>query len=98
MKVYVGVENYGKIEQAEITLGDLIIFVGNNNSGKTLMMQLIYGVLKELTTSYNAKNVQGLIEKGDSIQFGKEWFDNLERDINQYLFFHLRLLCKKGFI
>lgn len=97
MKIYLGVENYGKIEQAEITLGDLIIFVGNNNSGKTLMMQLIYGVLKELTTSYNAKNVQGFIAKGNSIQFGKEWFDNLERDINQYLLENKEVIVQKTF-
>lgn len=44
MNVSIGVENFGKIEKAEITLGRLILLVGENNSGKTYMMQLLYGV------------------------------------------------------
>ena len=34
MIVSIGVEHFGKIEKAEITLGRLILFVGENNSGK----------------------------------------------------------------
>lgn len=44
MKVIIGVENFGKIKKAEITLGRLLLFVGENNSGKTFMMQLLYGI------------------------------------------------------
>lgn len=85
MKIFIGVENYGKIKQAEIELGNLTIFVGNNNSGKTLMMQLMYGVLGELTESYEAGKVDGAIVEGDEIRFGQKWFENLEQDINHYL-------------
>ena len=44
MTISIGVEGFGKIEKAEITMGRLILFVGENNSGKTYMMQLLYGV------------------------------------------------------
>lgn len=38
------VRNFGKIKKADIDLSDFVIFVGENNSGKTYLMQLIYGV------------------------------------------------------
>ena len=38
------IKNFGKIKKADIDLSDLVIFVGENNSGKTYLMQLIYGV------------------------------------------------------
>ena len=52
----VHVRNFGKIEKADINLSDLIIFVGENNSGKTYLMQLIYGLFSffyELGTDLN---------------------------------------------
>ena len=39
------IRNFGKIESADIDLGNLTIFVGENNSGKTYIMQLIYGLI-----------------------------------------------------
>lgn len=48
MTIKIGVEQFGKIEKAEITLGRLILFVGENNSGKTYMMQLLYGVISAI--------------------------------------------------
>lgn len=38
------VRNFGKIAKADIDLSDLVVFVGENNSGKTYLMQLIYGI------------------------------------------------------
>ena len=40
------VENFGKIKSACIELNGYSIFVGDNNSGKTYLMQLIYGVIE----------------------------------------------------
>lgn len=37
------VENYGKIKKAEIQLADLVLFVGDNNSGKSYLTSLIWG-------------------------------------------------------
>ena len=38
------VRGFGKIESADIDMSNLVIFVGENNSGKTYLMQLIYGL------------------------------------------------------
>ena len=37
------VKNFGKIKEAEIELSDLVLFIGDNNSGKSYLMTLIYG-------------------------------------------------------
>ena len=47
----VHVRNFGKIESADIDLSNLTIFVGENNSGKSYLMQLIYGFLDFFNTS-----------------------------------------------
>ena len=41
----VHVRNFGKIESADIDISGFSIFVGENNSGKTYLMQLIYGMI-----------------------------------------------------
>ena len=48
MVFHLKVKNFGKIEYADISLSNFVVFVGNNNSGKTMMMQLIYGIRDEL--------------------------------------------------
>ena len=48
MKLFVYVKNFGKIREAKIDISNFTIFVGNSNSGKTYMMQLIYGILDRL--------------------------------------------------
>jgi len=47
------VRNFGKIESADIDMSNLTIFVGENNSGKTYIMQLIYGVIDSLIVNSN---------------------------------------------
>lgn len=41
----VHVTDFGKIEKADIQVSPLTLFVGDNNSGKSYMMTLIYGLL-----------------------------------------------------
>ncbi len=84
MELLFGVSNFGKIEHAEITLSDFTLFVGDNNSGKTFVMQLLYGVLKELR---NAKPVlKGIEEHGEKeLTYGVEWLKNVETQMNDYL-------------
>ena len=38
------VENYGKIKSAEIEIAPLTLFVGDNNSGKSYLMSLLWGI------------------------------------------------------
>lgn len=47
------VRNFGKIESADIDMSNFTIFVGENNSGKTYLMQLIYGVIDSLIVNAN---------------------------------------------
>ena len=56
------VENYGKIKFAEIEVAPLTLFVGDNNSGKSYLMSLLWGIQKY--------GVEGLI--------GKEFVDTEE--------------------
>ncbi len=42
----VHVTDFGKIESADIQIAPLTFFLGDNNSGKSYMMTLIYGLLK----------------------------------------------------
>lgn len=39
------VEKFAKIKSADIRLSPLICFVGDNNSGKSYMMSLLWGIL-----------------------------------------------------
>ena len=48
MRVVLGIEDFGKLKTAKVTLGGCSVFIGNNNSGKTYIMQLLYGVMKNL--------------------------------------------------
>lgn len=41
----VHVENFGKIKKADIEVAPLTLFLGDNNSGKSYIMTLIYGLL-----------------------------------------------------
>lgn len=50
MSLFFCVKNFAKIEEAKIDISNFTIFVGNNNSGKTKLMELIYGVLREICT------------------------------------------------
>lgn len=84
MELLFGVSNFGKIEHAEITLSDFTLFVGDNNSGKTFVMQLLYGVLKELRNAKPVlKGIEGHGEK--ELTYGVEWLKNVETQMNDYL-------------
>ncbi|MED4870069.1 AAA family ATPase [Geobacillus stearothermophilus] len=37
------VERFGKIKQGEIDIAPLMLFVGDNNSGKSYLMSLLWG-------------------------------------------------------
>ena len=39
------VENFAKITKAEIELSSFMCFVGDNNSGKSYLMSLLWGIL-----------------------------------------------------
>jgi len=75
------------VEAADISLDDLVVFVGNNNSGKTMVMQLIYGIRKELENF--PVPVSGVKQSELNGQYlircDRDWFRELELQVNRYL-------------
>lgn len=49
MHLWVGVKNFAKIESARICTDGFTLLAGQNNSGKTFLMQLVQGVSERLT-------------------------------------------------
>lgn len=84
MKVSIGVEHFGKIEKAEITLGRLILFVGENNSGKTYMMQLLYGVTSTIIR-HSRLTMKKCEEDEERYLIDSESIAAWENSINEYL-------------
>ena len=87
MVLHLLVKNFGRVEAADIALDNLVVFVGNNNSGKTLIMQLINGIREELGKfSVPVSGVKKSDMNGQClIRCDQEWFRKLELQINSFL-------------
>lgn len=88
--LHIMIKNFGKVESADIALNDLVVFVGNNNSGKTMVMQLIYGIREKLR---NFPVTDTGVKKSDLngqylIRCAQDWFRAIEVQINDYLAEH----------
>lgn len=57
------VENYGKIEKAELEVSPLTLFVGDNNSGKSYLLSLIWTLFSGQGESIICKGTQELLEQ-----------------------------------
>ena len=93
------VKNFGKIEYADISLSNFVVFVGNNNSGKTMMMQLIYGIRDELMhLSVPAMGIDHS-NLGDQylIRIADTWFKEVEIYVNTYLSEHKNQIIQNIF-
>lgn len=64
------VEDYGKIKSAEIEVAPLTMFVGDNNSGKSYLMALLWGIEK---FGVEALIGEKYVETRESIEL-VEWF------------------------
>lgn len=84
MKYYIGVSEFGKINHAEIEISNFAIFLGNNNSGKTYLMQLLYGVLLNLEQFHFSSDLLNISIR-DEVILENQWFIQLESEINEYL-------------
>ena len=87
MRTKIKVKEFARIESGIVYLDDFLLFVGDNNSGKTLLMELIYGIV-ELMRSWKAdwNNVK-MTEREDVkfVRFDQEWYKDVEDKINLYL-------------
>ena len=81
------IKNFGKVKSADILLNDMVVFVGNNNSGKTMVMQLIYGIRKELHDfPVTISGIRRSELNGEYlILCARDWFREVELQINDYL-------------
>lgn len=61
MLIWLGVKNFGKIEDARICINKFTVLVGPNNSGKTFLMQLAHGINDEITDLVDASDIKELI-------------------------------------
>ena len=75
------VENYGKIEKAELEISPLTLFVGDNNSGKSYLLSLIWTLFSGQGESSICKGMKGLLEQ----KFSKLYSDLKNLLINQNL-------------
>lgn len=87
MGIRVDVRKFAKIERASVKTGDFSLFVGDNNSGKTLMMELIYGIINRISDWKAEIGCAKITEMEDItyIRFSREWFAEIESSINSYL-------------
>lgn len=87
MRTKIKVKNFAKIEKGTIYLDDFLLFVGDNNSGKTLLMELLYAIV-ELIRKWKAdcSNVKMTeTEYVKYIRFDQNWYKEVEKKINLYL-------------
>ena len=56
-------KNLGPINEAELELGDLTIIAGRNNTGKTYVAYTLYGFLKIWSTSIQASELLGELDR-----------------------------------
>ncbi len=76
LSIRVDVRKFAKIEKASVKIGDFSLFVGDNNSGKTLMMELIYGIISKISDWNVEIGCAKITEMEDItyIRFSSEWF------------------------
>ena len=84
MEVYMNVRNFGKIKEARINISNFTVFVGNNNSGKTQLMELIYAVIKRVSALVPESDLP-VIGHMDAFHVGDEEIRKLNQWVNGYL-------------
>ncbi len=87
MVLHVILKNFARVKEADIALNNLVFFVGNNNSGKTMVMQLIYGIRKELELFPVSGEKARTSELNGQflVRCDREWFEEAQSRINSYL-------------
>lgn len=76
------VENFGKIRSASVELNGYSIFVGDNNSGKTYLMQLIYGITDALKS---IRNFESTLFKDFPFKVDLSNLNQFQQDVNNWL-------------
>ncbi|MDE7414891.1 MAG: ATP-binding protein [Lachnospiraceae bacterium] len=91
------VEKFGKIESADIEVAPMTLFVGDNNSGKSYIMTLIYGLIN---IALYAKQYEIRTESEDyirCIKFVDRIHDNTDYMVNSFKSIEMTLDEMKAF-
>ncbi len=86
--MYFSVKDFGKIKEARVNISNFAIFVGNNNSGKTQLMELIYTVIKRVSELRPDIQIPQ-IQDADAYRVGKQEISLLNKWVNEYLRQHI---------
>ena len=63
MSYQVNVENFGKIKKAKVEVSPLTFFVGDNNSGKSYLLTLLWGLQSEKLIQVLTRNIEKIDKK-----------------------------------
>lgn len=100
------VENFAKIRKVDVNISGYTLFVGHNNSGKTMLMQLIYGILDAFTSSVAewdeiASDIFDYLipaNKADvRIDVNAEFYCKIQNCLNKWLDQHIEEIIFKTF-
>lgn len=67
------VENLAKIKQADVAVTQLMCFVGNNNSGKSYLMSLLWGILMYGRELFPSKPSESKAYRNCEVWIQKNW-------------------------
>jgi len=86
--VKVIIKNIGVLKQAELTLGDLTIICGKNNTGKTYATYALYGFLyfwrNEFYLNISERDVKRLLIDGNVKLDLETWIDDAQNILKKY--------------
>ncbi|PCG20758.1 AAA family ATPase [Brachyspira sp. G79] len=79
------VKNFAKIKEAKIELSPFTLFIGDNNSGKSYLMTLVYGLMRYIEKIINIifedeKNIEELDEYKKLKSIIENYINNLDFD------------------
>ena len=96
MEVYINVKNFGKIKSARVNIDNFTVFVGNNNSGKTQLMELIYAIIKKSSTMSPEVKVSR-DDKIDVVHIDHKVIEDLNEWLNRYLRDNINKIIEETF-
>lgn len=96
MEVYICIKNFGKIKEARVNISHFTVFVGNNNSGKTQLMELIYAIVKHVS-ALGPDIMTPQIGDIDAFSIGDQEIRHLNEWVNEYLSRHIQKIIEDTF-
>ena len=74
------IENFARIESADIEISPLMCFIGDNNSGKSYVMALLWGIIANGHMFYYDKN-KCCVDSPEYVQCNEWWLTNIGKKV-----------------